>query len=281
MTDTDTFADYLRDQGLGAKTVDLYDRIRRRWEREADDGDVLAWLLALDVETMPTRTVAPIRAAAMHWFGYKLIAHDRQRIMRRVRGRSKQRFYRHAIDQETLQLFMDAVAESAIPEPCCTILQLLPFTGLRVSEACGLQANAVRKIGKRSALTVVGKGNKERHVPIGKRARRLLSAWKKERKTLLDGEKSTWLFPSPQNPVRPVVADTVRKHLRELRDEHSLPDDLTPHTLRHYYATELLNRGADLVQIKDLLGHASITTTQLYAKSSFDALADVADLLDD
>ena len=83
------------------------------------------------------------------------------------------------------------------------------------------------------------------------------------------------------SPERPVSAETVRAHLRQLRAETELPATLTPHVLRHCYATELLDRGVELRVLQDLLGHASISTTALYARPRVEKLAEAVALLDD
>lgn len=272
-----TYVDYLEDRGLAPRTVDLYDRVRRRWA----DVPPLAWLLGLPLSEMPSRTVACYRAAVLHWLDFTDAPYDRQQIMRKARGRAKQRHYRHAPTPDQMIAYHEALDACGIPEPCFTILRLLPYTGLRVTAACQLRSNAIGKVGSTVGLDIVGKGNKARFVPLGKRGRKILREWLKARKGRLDGERSRWLFPSPQNIERPVAADTVRLHLRQLRRDADLSADLTPHTMRHYYATTLADRGVDILTLKDLLGHASITTTQLYAQPSVARLAEAVALLDE
>lgn len=275
-----TYAEYLANRrGLSPGTVAQYQRTRRRWETA--NVAPLAWLLALDLANMPGPTVATYRAAVCHYLDYTGTEFDRALVKRVARGRSQQRTYRHGVSEAVLDDYNEALNQSSVTEPCWTILRLLPYTGLRISGACNLRAGAVTKIGDHRALQVIGKGNKVRSVLMNKTAHRILTDWRKVRKTRLAGVSSPWLFPSAQNPERPVAADTVRFHLRQLRSAYDLPKDLTPHSLRHFYATTLLNKGVDLLTLKDLLGHASITTTQLYAKPSVDRLAKAAALLDD
>ena len=129
-------------------------------------------------------------------------------------------------------------------------------------------------------VTVVGKGNKSRFVPLPRHGRELLKAWLKGR-----DRDSIWLFPRGKGRKgldRPALPDTARLYLRQLRDEtRGLPENLTPHVLRHCYATTILNRGGNLRELQDLMGHASISTTAIYTEPSVERLAHVVDLLED
>lgn len=273
------FDDYLADLGLSDSTAAVYARLQRRWEAEGQEP--VEWLRSLPLHEMPARTVNLYRAAVMHALDHQGVDYDPARLRKQTRGRKRQRNYRHALTPDELELYREAVEASSIPEPCWTILRLLPYCGMRVTEACRLPAGALRKVGDVPGLLFHGKGNKERFVPLGKRGRRVLTDWRKVRRARLDGEASPWLFPSPMNPERPVSAETVRAHLRQLRAETELPATLTPHVLRHCYATELLDKGVELRVLQDLLGHASISTTALYARPRVERLAEAVALLDD
>ena len=274
-----TFEEYLADLGLSDSTTAVYARLCRRWT--AEGLDPVAWLRALPLHQMPARTVNLYRAAVIHALDHSDTDYDPNKLRKQTRGRKRQRNYRHALTPDEMQTYRDALDASAIPEPCWTILRLLPYCGLRVTAACQLPASAQKKIGDIPGLLFFGKGNKERFVPLGKRGRRTLSDWRKVRKERLNGSPSPWLFPSPMNPANPVSAETVRSHLRELRTNAAIPSTLTPHVLRHCYATELLDKGVELRVLQDLLGHASISTTALYARPRIEKLAAAVALLDD
>lgn len=274
-----TFLDYLKRQGLRERTIRLYDRIRRRWEADGFT-DALAWIEDLNTDVLAARTVATYRAAVFHWLDSQGIVYDAHAIKRRVRGKSQQRHYRHGLTRAELDEYLEALKASGTPEPSWTILQLLPECGLRVSEMCALPIGAVQSVGAAKGLRFAGKGNKERFVPLGRRGVQLLSAWRRDRRKELTSSSSSWMFPSVQQPDNHVSPVTVRAHLRQVRSDAGLSAAITPHTLRHTYATLLLERGAELRVIQDLLGHASIATTARYAQPSVSKLVAAVELLE-
>ena len=138
------------------------------------------------------------------------------------------------------------------------ILELLYATGLRVSELCGLQAAAFTR-GK-STLVVRGKGNKERMIPLGLPALRAVEAWMEVRQP----KASRWLFPATTG-AKPISRGVVATLLKKLAADAGVPPSaLSPHVLRHSFASHLLAGGADLRSVQQMLGHADIATTEIY-----------------
>ena len=144
------------------------------------------------------------------------------------------------------------------------LLELLYGAGLRVSELVGLPLSATR--GDPRFLVVRGKGEKERLVPVGESARAALSAYLAAgRGAFLEhGRTSRFLFPS-----RGAEGHLTRRRCGQLLKELALaagidPARLSPHVLRHAFATHLLDHGADLRSVQEMLGHADIATTQIY-----------------
>lgn len=155
------------------------------------------------------------------------------------------------------------------------LLELLYGTGLRVSEACALDITDVDR--DRSSVPVIlvrhGKGNKSRDVPLGGSADRALAAYLPARRAL--GADGPALFVNkagerltPRSVQRIVKAWTIAGGVHAAA---------TPHALRHSYATHLLDSGVDLRAIQELLGHASLSSTQIYTKVSLDHLTKVYD----
>ena len=144
------------------------------------------------------------------------------------------------------------------------ILELLYATGIRVSELCGLELGDIDE--SRQTVRVLGKGNKQRTVPYGTPAARALSSWVAVRGELALPAAGTAVFVGDrgsridQRVVRRIVH-------RALRVVDGAPD-LGPHGLRHAMATHLLEGGADLRSVQELLGHASLATTQIYTHVS-------------
>jgi integrase/recombinase XerD len=164
---------------------------------------------------------------------------------------------------EAAQLVSATPPRARRPLRDAALLELLYACGLRVSEAVGLRGSQVRLEGDAGFVTVVGKGGKERVVPLGRAARAALEAYLvEERPRLLRGRPSAWLFVRAGG--RPLSREAVWKLVRRRAASAGLPPGVSPHTLRHTFATHLLAGGADLRVVQTLLGHADIGTTQVY-----------------
>ena len=142
------------------------------------------------------------------------------------------------------------------------IVELLYGTGLRVSELVRLAMSDVPP--GRDWLTVLGKGGRERVVPLGGPARAAIDAWTAVRPVPADGRGSRWLFPS-----RSREGHLTRRRVGQLLDGLAAragldPGRVSPHVMRHAFASHLLEGGADLRSLQQLLGHADIATTQIY-----------------
>jgi integrase/recombinase XerD len=143
------------------------------------------------------------------------------------------------------------------------LLELLYATGLRISELVGLPLAAARPDAR--VLMVRGKGGKERLVPLGEPARAALAGYREKRGQFLsEGETSPWLFPSRSAPGH-LTRRRVGQLLKELAIKAGLePSRVSPHVLRHAFASHLVDHGADLRSVQEMLGHADIATTQIY-----------------
>lgn len=142
------------------------------------------------------------------------------------------------------------------------IVELLYATGLRVSELAALPAAALKAEG---ALIVRGKGGKERLAPLGQQAVAAIRAYAPDRASFAGGRTdSPWLFPSSGREGR-----LTRRRIGQLLDDLAMragidPARVSPHVLRHAFATHLLANGADLRIVQELLGHADLSTTEIY-----------------
>jgi len=143
------------------------------------------------------------------------------------------------------------------------LIELLYATGLRVSELLGLRPADLNL--EASFLTCTGKGDKQRLVPIGDEAARWVSRYIREgRKTLLGRRSSPRLFVNARGGGSGLTRVGFWKILKAYARRAGLKSSLSPHTLRHSFATHLLERGADLRAIQMMLGHADLSTTQIY-----------------
>ena len=135
---------------------------------------------------------------------------------------------------------------------------LLLNSGLRISEALGLKISDVRLVnGTAKSVRVIGKGDKERLVPLPGAFGAVFGFW------LKDQPRGEFVFAKAPGQ-KPVSAQAARAYLRGMLKKAGIEKKISPHKLRHTYATNLLNAGAELVDIKALLGHESIATTQIY-----------------
>jgi integrase/recombinase XerC len=148
------------------------------------------------------------------------------------------------------------------------LLETLYATGIRVSEICGLDLDSLDL--SRNVIRVFGKGNKERTVPIGLPAIRAIDAWQRRRSELVTSESGAALFLGERG--RRIDPRTVRTIVHRALAAIPGAPDLGPHGLRHTAATHLLEGGADIRVVQEILGHVSLTTTQIYTHVSIDRL---------
>jgi len=151
------------------------------------------------------------------------------------------------------------------------VMALLYGSGLRISEALGLKKRDVPLPGAGDVLTVIGKGNKTRMVPVLQNVLTLIRDY-------------VAMCPHPIAPDAPIFVGArggplspriIQLTMERLRGALGLPDSATPHALRHSFATHLLSRGGDLRAIQELLGHASLSTTQIYTGIDTERLFEV------
>ena len=153
------------------------------------------------------------------------------------------------------------------------LLEVLYSSGLRVSELCDLRlSNMYPELG---FVKVVGKGNKERLVPIGREALKHLNFYLSGVRGHLDIKSGAEDVAFLSQRGRPLSRITVFTTLKKLAEQAGLRKTISPHTLRHSFATHLIEGGADLRAVQEMLGHASITTTEIYTHLDRDYLRQV------
>ncbi|MBL9173748.1 MAG: tyrosine recombinase XerC [Verrucomicrobiales bacterium] len=148
------------------------------------------------------------------------------------------------------------------------LLEILYSSGLRISEACGLPVGNIDLSGR--VLRVRGKGRKERMVPLGRPAIAALERYWEAVKHPRDPDAPA--FTSGNGNPTPVTPGEIQRRLKRYLASAGLDPALTPHKLRHSFATHLLDRGADLRSVQEMLGHARLTSTEVYTHVSTERL---------
>jgi len=178
----------------------------------------------------------------------------------------------HALSADEAGRLMGVTAEDPLALRDKAIMELLYSSGLRLSELTGLELDDVNI--RDATVRVTGKGAKTRVVPVGRFALAALHAWAPVRQELArPGEKA--LFVGRDGTA--LGARAVQVRLKHWALKLGLADKVHPHTLRHSFASHLLQSSGDLRAVQELLGHASISTTQVYTHLDFQALAKVYD----
>lgn len=151
------------------------------------------------------------------------------------------------------------------------MLILAYHCGLRVSELISLKTNSINYDKKQ--ITVLGKGSKQRIVPVSKTAINTILKYTEALRLDSKYHNTTWLFPSSQHPKTHLTRDTFFKQLKQLAIKTGInPRRVSPHILRHSFATQLLRHDANLRSVQKMLGHESISTTEIYTHIISDEL---------
>ncbi len=165
------------------------------------------------------------------------------------------------LTEKEIDKLLDIKLETPFDYRNKAMLELLYATGIRVSELINLKLNNLDL--QNDLIRVVGKGSKERISPISDIAEKYLKIYISEyRNQLLKKKNSEYLFIN--NFGNPISRQGFFKNLKQIAKRQGIDKEISPHTLRHSYATHLLQNGADLRVIQELLGHSDITTTQIY-----------------
>ena len=235
---------------------------------DPNNGRMDAWMNGLG-DLKPTTINAKIAALThlLKWLGH--IVPDW--IQRPSRNRSLPK----TLGRRELERLKIAVSESEDPL-AMPVSTLMLDTGLRVSELCALDIDDVDKEDL-SALVIGGKGEKDRTVLFTKNSVDVLESWEPIRESRIRESKDVGLramFVSSRG--RRINPRSIQKMMDRLADASDIPKSrLSPHTLRHTFATGLLERGADLVTIQRLLGHSSIATTRVYLEIGDQTLREI------
>lgn len=191
-----------------------------------------------------------------------------------VRGPKKAKRLPKNIDVDSLNHFLDQMPEDEpIEVRDKAMMELLYSSGIRLAELSAMDIDDLSFSDQ--TLRVLGKGNKIREVPFGNSSKKVLSLWLKERNSFAKSSDEKALFLSQQG--NRLTNRAIQQRLAHWGKKLGLNDRLHPHKLRHSCATHVLESSSDLRAVQELLGHASISTTQIYTHLDFQHLAKTYD----
>lgn len=176
------------------------------------------------------------------------------------------------LDAEQMTLLLQVRGDEPLDRRDRAIMELLYSSGLRLGELVGLDSDSIN-VGE-GTVRVIGKGNKERIVPVGRHALQAISEWQRVRAGIADADERALFVGIRGARVSP---RTVQGMISRRATEAGLPQRVHPHLFRHSFATHLLESSGDLRGVQEMLGHADISTTQIYTHLDFQHLAQIYD----
>lgn len=179
-----------------------------------------------------------------------------------------------ALSPDEAQRLLDAAPTGPLEVRDRAMFELFYSSGLRLAELVGLDLGHARTVLDEGEVTVLGKGGKRRTVPVGRLAQAGLAAWLAVRATIASPQDGALFVGARGARVAPSV---VRDRLKRWAVRCGLPMSVHPHMLRHSFASHVLQSSGDLRAVQEMLGHASISTTQIYTHLDFQHLARVYD----
>lgn len=278
------FIDYLRDvRGYSTHSVASYQRQLTKAIVELEALGVERWQ-EVDVATVERLVMAwrhagagpstlHQRLAALRTFFDALVARGELSAnpAKVVKAPKSPKRLPKNLDIDAILQLLEFPADDPLALRDRAMFELMYSSGLRLAELVSLNVNDIQPDRE---LRVTGKGNKTRIVPYGKEAAKWLRQWLAERNTWPSSAQPA-LFLSKQQ--RRLTPRSVQLRLKKWGVEQGLFDNLHPHKLRHSFATHMLEASSDLRAVQEMLGHANLSTTQIYTHLDFQRLADVYD----
>jgi len=259
------------EKGLSANTIESYERDLQKLQQwavsagraldELDRADLAKWIKALSQAGLSaassTRAISSARGFYKYLLRDGLIRDDPLvHLVGPQLGKSLPKF----VSESEIELLLKCPdASTSVGLRDRAILELLYATGLRVSELANL--NVVDVDTSRGLVSCQGKGSKQRFIPIGRSALYWLREYDQIRRSIFHSGGTRRLF--LQRGGRPITRQIIWGMVKKYAVQASLPI-LSPHVLRHSFATHLIQRGADSRSVQSLLGHSDLSTTQLY-----------------
>ena len=275
----------LVERGLARNTKDAYERDLLKYTRylithrmgqikKVDRRHITNYLLSLKEKGMASNSISRNLAAVKMFHRYllreRILEHDitsvidTPRVWKRIPG--------YLSMKEVDDLLGAPRSDKRLERRDKAILEMFYATGMRVSEIANVKIGDINL--NMGYIRCFGKGSKERVIPLGRRAIEAIERYRdRDRKEMLSKNDTDTLFISRLG--KKMTRLSFWKIIKKYRKRAGIRKDISPHTLRHSFATHLLERGADLRSVQEMLGHTDISTTQIYTAISKDRLKKV------
>ncbi len=281
------FLAYLRDvRRLSPHTISSYARDLSSLQQfcastgkgsldELVEGDIRAWASRLHRQGLAGSSIQRSLSATRSF--YNFLGRESGRLRNpaaSVQAPRKPRKLPKALDADQVDKYLSFDIDSVVTRRDAAMAELFYSSGLRLAELAAVNIEDIDPQSK--LLTVTGKGNKTRTVPVGSAALRAIARWLEVREPTGDDDSGGGaLFTS--NRGRRISLRNIQARLKLQAHRSGMPQDVHPHMLRHSFASHLLESSGDLRAVQELLGHANISTTQIYTHLDFQHLAKVYD----
>ncbi|KQL57889.1 recombinase XerD [Alkalicoccobacillus plakortidis] len=285
--DVHQFVHFIKvEKGLSPNTLESYGRDLKQYVHYLQQENVEAFsdvthhtiqsfLYELKLQDKSAATLARILTSvrSLHGFLYReqFTSSDPSSL---IESPKKEKRLPDFLSADEVELLLQHQTIGSVPLELrnTAMLELLYASGLRVTELTSLELDHVHLA--MGFLRVIGKGNKERIVPLGSQASKALTAYLESgRQQLLKKQRHAYLFVNHYG--RPLTRQGFWKILKQRAKQVNIKKSFSPHTLRHSFATHLLENGADLRSVQEMLGHADISTTQIYTHVTKTRMKDV------
>ena len=279
------FLDYLHhERGLSPRTRTAYQRDLMQFFEELDrleindlnrvnEHQVRGLVARLHRQGLGSRSLQRLLSAVRSFYRWLMkegqVEHNPAVAVKAPKAQKK---LPATLDTDTVTRLLDIKEDTPLAIRDKAIMELFYSSGLRLSELAGLRWDQLDPA--TGLITVTGKGNKTRVVPVGSYAAKALEKWRKVR-GVFAGFEEPHIFVS--NRGTPIATRTIQARIRYWARRQGLPQQVYPHLLRHSFASHMLESSGDLRAVQELLGHADISTTQVYTHLDFQHLASVYD----
>jgi integrase/recombinase XerC len=279
------FLDYLHhERGLSARTRSAYQRdltllseelqrLEISHPREVKEHQIRSLIARLHRQGLGARSLQRTLSAIRSFYRWLMKEGEAdQNPAVAVKAPKAAKKLPATLDADAVTRLLDIKDDTPLAIRDKAIMELFYSSGLRLSELAGLRWDQIDP--SSGLITVTGKGNKTRVVPVGSYASAALAKWRKVRANFA-GFEVPQIFVS--NRGKPISPRTIQSRIRHWARQQGLPQQVYPHLLRHSFASHMLESSGDLRAVQELLGHADISTTQVYTHLDFQHLASVYD----